>query len=163
MYFTDCKVISVDEEIDIQMFKGYKAIGFISLTTDEWKTEDSKSKIEFLEQFLVLKDECFFYVSISNEIREKFISILMECNSDFSLTDNSDFIVYYYADQIKHDGTEIYITELSPSIEFALEEIEETISDLKKGLFLTKIKKQAIEKSGLFLFEILKKIITSYI
>lgn len=159
MYFTDCKVIDQAEDIDVQKFKGHKAIGFLSITSEEWKSEIGPSRLRFLEQYLISKDDCFFYVSTNVDVRSKFISIMQQCNHDFAVADGQDFIAYYCADDINFGETDIRLTLLPPTIDGALKEIEEVVGNVKRGIVIAKIKVAVFNKTGMFLFEILKKII----
>ena len=158
MYFTDCKIIDQTMEIDVQKFRGYKAIGFLSITSVEWQSAAGADRLRFLEQFLVSKDECFFYVSTSIDIRAEFISIMQQCSLDFKVEDCRDFIAYYRVEDIKFGKTDIRLTLLPSTIDETLTEIEEVIDGLKFGLIINNIKVAIIKKTPIFLFELLKRL-----
>jgi hypothetical protein len=159
MYFTDCKVINQNEEVDVQKFAKYKAVGFISLTSSEWRTSSGANRLQFLEQYLVMKDECFFYISTDLGIRERFITNLQLCNKDFKITEGQDFIAYYKTVDIKYKATEIFLEKLPVSIDETLEKIEGVIDELKLGIVVGKVQEELLKKTGLFIFEILKKLV----
>lgn len=161
MYFTDCKVINQEEEVDVQKFAKYQAVGFISLTSSEWRTSSGADRLQFLEQYLVMKDECFFYISTDLEVRAKFITNLQLCNKDFKITEGQDFIAYYKTADIKYKGTDIFLEKLPTSIDETLEKIEDVIDGLKLGIVVGKIQEELLKKTGLFIFEILKKLVTA--
>jgi hypothetical protein len=109
----------------------------------------------------VSKDECFFYVSTSIDVRSEFIDIIRECNQSFVVEDGQDFIAYYRAEDIRPSETEIRFSPLPRSIDDALEEIETVVDNVKLGIVIAKIKVEILKKTPLFLLEILKKMAMS--
>lgn len=160
MYLTDYQYINNINDIDIKKLKGFKAIGFLALANESWKTPIGMRKFRRIQQYFVHNDDIYFFICDKLEVRDGFKEILNEYNDQIRISDGKDFIAYYRAEKVSLASIEISVEELSNDLDIAISEIDAMLKNLQKEMFWVIIRKQALEKSGGIFFEIIKKLIS---